>query len=100
MAIVWSSELEVAFISAFQAAARRPHFVAAGGKNLRAAGWHWVLQELKDKIDGLTTVGQLQSKWKRCKTDWADFHYLKNLSGFGTNWDPVKWAEVDAQYGQ
>ncbi|RHY47826.1 hypothetical protein DYB38_010268 [Aphanomyces astaci] len=91
---VWTVDSELRLISAFQQQATKPKHVAAGGKNLREPGWQCVLEALQPF--GFYSTGQLQSKWRRMKCDFADYVFLLNLSGFGDGFSDDKWVELDA----
>ncbi len=91
--------METKFIALFKNVSYQARLVASGGKNLRAAGWRKVLEEL-NKARNITTIEQLQSKWRRLKSDWVDYYFLCNLSGFGDGLDDDKWKELDARPGK
>ncbi|CAK4362399.1 unnamed protein product [Aphanomyces euteiches] len=90
----WSDELEIELIVAYKQAIRNPRFVCSGGKNLRSAGLSKVLEDLKEQ-GAIENAGQLQSKWRRLKTEWLDYNYLVQLSGFGDGFSDEKWEELD-----
>ncbi|KAG9404558.1 hypothetical protein AC1031_004761 [Aphanomyces cochlioides] len=96
LSAAWTRGLEVEFISALCDATKNPRFVASTGKNLRAAGWQSVLAKMVQKEASIKTVEQLKSKWKRLKADYADYHFLVGLFGFGAGFDGAKWQELDA----
>ena len=75
----WTPILVESFIRKVGEAATRARYVAAGGKNLKAIGWNWVLTELEGS-GNLVNITQLQTKWKRLKTDYSDYDFLKGLS--------------------
>jgi len=95
MAAKWSSQLEVTLISLYREAATSPRLVAAGGKSLKAAGWQTLLPKLTHVESSIKTKVQLETKWKRLKTDYTDYAQLMGLSGFGAGFDDAKWSELD-----
>ena len=95
----WTPILVESFIRKVGEAATRARYVAAGGKNLKAIGWNWVLNELEGS-GNLVNITQLQTKWKRLKTDYSDYDFLKGLSGFGDGFEDAKWAELDERPGK
>jgi hypothetical protein len=95
MAAKWNAELEVTLITLYREAAANPRLVAAGGKNLKAAGWQTVLPKLMHLEPSIKTKAQIETKWKRLKADYSDYAHLVGLSGFGAGFDDAKWSELD-----
>jgi len=92
----WNAGLEREFVALVRAAALNPRFKAAGGKNLRSDGWTHLLGPMSKKEPSITTKEQLTSKWRRLKTEYADYNFLITRSGYGENLSDDQWATLDA----
>ncbi|CAK4642534.1 hypothetical protein LEN26_012616 [Aphanomyces euteiches] len=91
---MWTPDMEVRLIEAYTRQAASTKHVASGGKNLHVGGWNAVLGDLRSL--GISSIGQLQSKWRRLMADWIDYGCLIGLSGYGDGFSDDKWAELDA----
>ncbi|KAG9405379.1 hypothetical protein AC1031_004487 [Aphanomyces cochlioides] len=78
---MWTPDMEVRLIESYTRQTASTKHVASGG-DLRS--------------HGISSIGQLQSKWRRLKADWIDYGYLIGLSGYGDGFSDDKWAEHDA----
>ncbi|KAG9399917.1 hypothetical protein AC1031_011382 [Aphanomyces cochlioides] len=95
----WSSQLDREFLDIYAQAAGKPHYVASGGKSLKASGWQWVLAKMKERNDigNIREVEQLKSRWRHLKEDYIDYHWLtvQHSVGGRAGMTSDQWNELD-----
>ncbi|KAG9405222.1 hypothetical protein AC1031_004330 [Aphanomyces cochlioides] len=94
----WTKEIDLEFLQHYAEAAGQPHFVASGGKSLKASGWNSVLAKMSN-AGNISSVEQLKTRWRRMKEDYSDFHWLptQHSGGSRSGMTSAQWAELDTK---